>query len=132
MARRVSQVTTKNKTFPLNQNLTCATRGIYLGTCVICLEQYVAKLINKFSAKWAMPRSNLDKPDCKVDNNQTALLRHYSESHCIATKSPLYEANTITYKEQTGFHSRDTCEDKCCHKLYAKNNIQNMMLTHVK
>jgi len=26
----------KNKTFPLNQKLTCANHGIYVATCIIC------------------------------------------------------------------------------------------------
>jgi len=38
----------KNKTFPLNQKLTCANHGIYVATCVICHNQYVGQTKNKF------------------------------------------------------------------------------------
>ena len=40
----------KNKTLPLNQNLTCANYGIYVLTCVICDEEYVvsAMVISRF------------------------------------------------------------------------------------
>jgi len=41
MASHVSQIISKTKTFPLNQNLTCADYGIYVATCVLCHEQYV-------------------------------------------------------------------------------------------
>jgi len=39
----VSQIMGKNKTFPLNQKLTCANHGIYAATSVICHKQYVGK-----------------------------------------------------------------------------------------
>jgi len=38
-----AQILSKNKTFPLTQNLTCANYGIYVATCVICRQQYLAK-----------------------------------------------------------------------------------------
>jgi len=38
---RVSQIKSKTKTFPLNQNLTCANYGIYIATCLLCDEKYV-------------------------------------------------------------------------------------------
>ena len=34
----------KSKTFPLNQNLTCANYGNYEATCVICPEKYVGQI----------------------------------------------------------------------------------------
>jgi len=37
----VSQIMGKNKTFPLNQKLTCANHDIHVATCVISHEQYV-------------------------------------------------------------------------------------------
>jgi len=36
MLLSVSQIMGKNKTFPLNQKLTCTNHGIYVATCVIC------------------------------------------------------------------------------------------------
>jgi len=43
---------TKNKTFPLKQNLTCANYSIYVATCVICHWQYVGQTSNKFFMRW--------------------------------------------------------------------------------
>ena len=37
-----SDLTTKNKTFLLNQNMTCSNYGIYVATCVIPHEQCVS------------------------------------------------------------------------------------------
>ena len=59
----------KNKTFPLNQNLTSASYGIYVATCVICHEQYVGQNTNKISTRWSSHRNNWNKPDCKDDDN---------------------------------------------------------------
>ena len=39
----VSQIMSKTKIFPLNQNLTCAKYGICAVTCVICHEKYVGQ-----------------------------------------------------------------------------------------
>jgi len=52
----------KNKTFPLNQKLTCANHGFYVATCVICDEQYVGQTKNKFSMRWSSHRSNRTDP----------------------------------------------------------------------
>jgi len=38
------------------------------------------------------------------------LSRHYSLFHDIITKSPIYEALTVTFIEQSGFRFLDTCE----------------------
>ena len=46
MVPNVSQLLTKNKTFKLNQSLTCADFGTYVATCVICHEQYVGQTSN--------------------------------------------------------------------------------------
>ena len=65
----VSQIMGKNKTFPLNQKLTCANHGIYVATCVICHEQYVEQTKNKFSTRWSSHRSNWNRPNCEIDEN---------------------------------------------------------------
>jgi len=58
MVPRVSQIMSKTKTFPLNQNLTCPNYGIYVATCVLCHEQYVGQTKNKYSKRWSAHRSN--------------------------------------------------------------------------
>jgi len=52
----ISQIMGKNKTFSLNQKLTCANYGIYVATCVICHEQYVEQTNNKFCTRWSSPQ----------------------------------------------------------------------------
>jgi len=70
MVPNVSQLLTKNKTFKLNQTLTCAGFGIYVATCVIYHEQYVGQTSNKFSKRWSAHRSNWNKQDCKTDSDK--------------------------------------------------------------
>ena len=70
MVSNVSQLLTTNKTFKLNQTLTCADFGIYVATCVICHEQYVGQTSNKFSKRWSAHRSNWNKQDCKTDSDK--------------------------------------------------------------
>ena len=96
----VSQIMGTNKTFPLNQKLTCANYGIYVATCVICHEQYVGQTKNKFSMRWSSHRSNWNRPNCEFDENKkdkVALLRHFSESHGDVSKPPIHEAYTVTF-----------------------------------
>jgi len=75
----VSQIITKNKTVPVNQNLTCANYDIYVASCVICHEHYVGQTSNKLSVRWSSRRSNWNKQNCKTDNDHMVLSRHYSK-----------------------------------------------------
>jgi len=108
----VSQIMSKFKTFPFNQNLTCANYSIYVATCVICHEQYVGQTMNKFSKRWSSHRRNCNRPNCKNDKDEVALSRHYSVFHGIVNKPPVHEAYTVTFVEQPDFHSLNNCEDK--------------------
>ena len=131
----VSQIMGKNKTFPLNQTLTCTNHGIYVTTCVICHEQYVGQTKNKFSMRWSSHRGNWNRPNCEFDENnkdKVALLRHFSESHGDVSKPPIHEAYTVTFVEEPNSPSSDFCEDKWYHKLDAQINIQNMILPRVR
>jgi len=87
----VSHVMSKNKTFPLNHNLTCANCGIYVATCVICHEQYVGQIKNKISKKCSSYRSNWNtRPNCENDKNdkdEVAFLRHYSVLYGIVNNT---------------------------------------------
>jgi len=131
----VSQIMGKNKTFPLNQKLTCANHGIYVATCVICHEQYVRQTKKKFSTRWPSHRSNCNRLNCEIDENnkdKVALLWHFSESHGNMNKPPIHEACTVTFVEETNSLSLDFCEDTWYHKLNAQINIQNMILPQVR
>ena len=46
MAPCVSQIMTKTKTFPLDQNLTCANYVSYVATCVICHQLHVGQIVD--------------------------------------------------------------------------------------
>jgi len=130
----VSQVMSKTKTFPLNQNLTCANYGIDAATCVICHKQYVGQTKNKFSKRWSSHgshRSNWNRPNCEIDKNdkdKVALSWHYSVFHGNVNKPSIHEAYTVTFVEQPNFHSLSIFEDKWYHKPDAQVNIQNMIL----
>ena len=131
----VSQIMGKNKTFPLNQKLTCANHGIYVATCAICHEQYVGQTKNKFSMRWSSHHSKWNRPNCEFDENnkdKVALLRHFSESHGNISKPPIHEAYTVTFVEETNSLSLDFFEDKCYHKLNAQINIQNMIFPRIR
>ena len=81
MVPSVSQIMGKNKTFSLNQKLKCTNHGIYVSTCVICHEQYIRQTKNKFSTRWSSHRSNWNRPNCEIDENnkdKVVLLRHFS------------------------------------------------------
>jgi len=47
MIRALSHTLTRNETFPLKQNLTCANYGTYVTTCVIWNQQYVGQTLKK-------------------------------------------------------------------------------------
>jgi len=64
---------TKNKTFLLNKNLTCANYSLYVATCAICYQQYCGQTVNKFSTRWLSHRSNSNK----LDDRMTATKRPY-------------------------------------------------------
>ena len=134
MVPNVSQLLTKTKTFKLNQSLTCADFGIYVAICMMCHEQYVDQICNKFSKRWSAHRSNWNKQDCKTDSgkDQMALSQHYSKKHGTINKPHLHEAYTFTFVEQPRCHSLDICENKWYHLIDAQINIQNMILPHVK
>jgi len=91
----VSQIMSKAKTFPLNQNLTCTNYGIDVATCVICNKKYVGQTTNKFSKRWSSHRSNWNRPDCKNDKDEVALSRHYLVFHGIVNEPPIHEADTL-------------------------------------
>jgi len=44
--------------------------------CVICHEQYVSQIKNKFSKTWSSHRSNWIRLNCKNDKDEVALSRH--------------------------------------------------------
>jgi len=58
-----TNVLTKNKTFPLNNNLAFANYGTYVATCVICNRQYVGQSVKKFSTRRSSHWSTWNKPD---------------------------------------------------------------------
>ena len=111
----VPQIMCKNETFLLNQKLTCANHGIYVATCVICHEQYVGQTKNKFSMRWSSHRSNWNRPNCEIDENnkdKAALLRQFSEFHGDINKPPTHGVYIITFVEEPNSLSSHFCEDK--------------------
>jgi len=131
----VSQIMGKNKTFQLNQKLTCANHGIYVATCVICHEQHVGQTKNIFSMRWSPHRSNWNRPNCEIDENnkdKVVLLRHFSEFHGDVNRPPTHEAYTFSFVEEPNSLSLDFCKGKWYHKLNAQINIQNMILPCVR
>ena len=121
----VSQIMNKTTFFPLNKNTTCSEYGIYVATCVICHEQYVGQTSNKFSKIWSAQRSNWNKQDCKTDNDQMALSRHFSKSQGTINKPPLHDAYAVTVVKQPCFHSPSISEHKWYHQRDAHINMQN-------
>ena len=93
---------------------------IYVGTCVICHKQYVVQTTDKFSKRWSSYCSNWNRPNCKNDKDEVALLRHHSVFPGNVHKPPIHEACTVTFVEQPNFHSLNTCEDKCITNLRRK------------
>ena len=133
MVPRVPQIMSKTKTFPLNQNLTCANYGFYVATCVLCDEQYVGQTKNKFFKRWSAHRSNWTRPNCKnYKNKEVALSRNYALFHGNVNKPPIHEAYIITFVEQPNFHSLNICEDKWYNQLDAQRNIHSMILPCVR
>jgi len=128
----VPQIMTKNRTFLPNQNLTCANYSIYVATCVICQRQYVGHMVNKFSKRWSSHRGTWNKPDKKKMTAANSSHRGTINCSTASQKPPICEAYTVTFVEQTSFHSIDTCEDKWLNKLNARINIQSMILACVK
>jgi len=116
----------------LNQNPTCARYAIYVATCAICNQQYVAQTVNKFSKRWSAHRRAWNKLDERENNDQMTLLRHCTVFHGIINKPSIHDFCTVTFVEQPSFDSPDTCEDKWLHTLNAQTNIQNMSLERVK
>jgi len=88
---------------------------------------------SKFSTRWSSHRSNWNRPNCEIDENnkdKVALLQHVSEFHGNVNKPPIHEAYIITFVEANSL-SLDFCEDKWYHKLNAQINIQSMILPPV-
>ena len=108
----------------------------YLCSCVTCHEQYVRQTKNKFSPRWSSHRSNWNRPDCEIDENnkdKVALSRHFSEFHSNADKPPIHEAyKSLLLLKNTNSLSLDSCEDKWYHKLNAQINMQNLILPRVR
>ena len=122
--------TDKNKTFPQNQNVTCASYGVYVATCVIRHQQNDWATYKQIFHTWSLQRSNWT--EYKDDNEQMALWRHYSVFNHIINKQPIREDSAFTFVEQPSFHSLDIYEDEWGHKLDAQINIQSMILPNVK
>jgi len=91
MVPTVSQIMTKNETFPLKQRTTCANCGIHMATCVLCHQQYVGQTVNKFSTRWSSHQSTWNKPDNRDDSDQMAVSQHYSVYHGITNKPSIYD-----------------------------------------
>jgi len=115
----VSQIVTKNKTFPLNKSLASINSGIYVAICLICHRQYVRHSVNALSTRWLSYRINWTNQIIRKTATKQPLSRHYSMFHGAINKPPVYEVYTIVFVEQLSFHSLDTCQDKCFHKLNA-------------
>jgi len=98
----------KNQTFPLNQNLKCATYCIGVASCVICNQQCVGQTINKISTKWSAYQGSWNKPDKSVDSDQMAVSRHYTVFHGILNKPRIYDSYTVTLAKQRSFDSLDS------------------------
>jgi len=106
-----------------------------VATCVICHEQYVEQTKNKFSTRWSSHRSNWNRPNCEIDENnkdKVALLQHFSEFLGDVNQPPIHEAYTLTFVEEPISFSLDFCEVKWYHKLNAQINAQNMILPCVR
>ena len=119
----VSQIMGNNKTFPLNQKLTCVNHGVCVATYVICHEQSVGQTKNKFSTRWSSHRSNWNRPKCEIDENnkdEVALLRQFSEFHEDVNTPPTHEAFIVTFFEEPNSLSLDFCEDKWYHNITHK------------
>ena len=129
MVPRVSQIMSKTKTFPLNQNLTCANYGIYVATCVLCHEQYVGQTKNKFSKSWSAHHTNWNRSNDK--NEEVALSRQHALFHGNVNKPPIHEAYIVFFVEQPNFHSLNICKDKWYNQLDAQINIHSMILPRV-
>jgi len=73
---------------------------------VICHEQCLGQITNKFSTRWSSQRSSLDKLDCKDDNDQMALSRPHAVTHSIVNKPTLQEACTVAFVEKKVYNVR--------------------------
>jgi len=63
MVPTVSQILTKNETFPLNQNLKCTHYDKQVATCVMCHQPYIGQTVNKFSMRWSSYRGTWNRRD---------------------------------------------------------------------
>ena len=125
----VSQMVTKIKYFPMNQNLTCANFGIYVATCSTWYQQYECQT---FSTGWSSHRRYWNKPDTMDNYDQMVLPRNYSVFCDIMNKPHIYRTSTGTFIETPSFHTVDTCEVKWFDERDAHINIQSMNLPRVK
>jgi len=86
--RAIPQNKAKNKTFPLNQNLTCANYGIYVATCVMCC--HVGQTANKLVKKLSLGTNLIYEGDT---------WRHYTLLHRIVNEPPIHDSYTVTFVE---------------------------------
>lgn len=101
---------TKNKTFPLNQNLACANCVFYLAVVWYAMNSTLAKLVIYFP--WDGHRTAALGTNRITDWQwPMALSRHCLKNHGIVNKPPLREAYTFTFVEKTSFQSLNICED---------------------
>ena len=101
---------TKNKTFPLNQNLACANCVFYLAVVWYAMNSTLAKLVIYFP--WDGHRTAALGTNRITDWQwPMALSRHCLKNQGIVNKPPLREAYTFTFVEKTSFQSLNICED---------------------
>jgi len=88
----------------------------YLGSDLCYLPRAICRQTkNKFSTRWSSHRSNWNRPNCEIDENnkdKVALSGHFSEFHGNVNKPQIHEAYTVTFVEQPNSLSLDFCEDK--------------------
>jgi len=123
----VSQVLTKTKNFPLNQNFTCAKYGIYVMAFVIC-HQSVDQIVNNFSTRWASRKGTWNKPDNRDDSKQMVSSQLYTVFCGTISKPPIYEAYTVTFVEHSPVLTLWIAMKRNGFKLIAQINIQSMIL----
>ena len=90
------------------------------------------------------PRTNFPRdghcntPNRKDDKGEMVLSQHYSVFHGNVNKPPIHEAYTVTFVEQSNFHSLNVCEDLVLVSQSVSNalaevwlpSIQNANLVH--
>ena len=122
-------VSSRGRTFSLEQNLTCADYGVYTTTCKLCSEQYVGQTVNKFSKRWTTHRSQW-KANTQQKNDNAALRLHFANFHQDQINPQLSECYEITYVFKPYDPSNlDIYESQWIHKLKAKININKTIFS---